>query len=339
MQTNDDALASLVIRSLGPLDALRAWCLRRTGHALRPLLARPSLRHAVLGGAGVVVAFVLCTAQPIWMLALGPLVFGIPHLVSDLRYLVLQRQLHRRPLVVALMLAPLALAVTTLPLLAVAGVATVGAALCGSAHKRRRLLVACTGGALIALGVRLGYRGAVLFAHLHHAIAIALWWAMHPKRTRLEAWVPVLTLLGLAVGFTGLLDARLFTVFTQSADLLSPDLLIVSLAPDPVADDSLRWVWAFAFGQSVHYLVWLRMIPDDRRGRAAPRPFVASYRALVRDLGHAPFALALALVLGLLTWALCDLTAARDGYLRLALFHGPLEVACAALAFAEGRRP
>ncbi|XXF76314.1 hypothetical protein P2318_25095 [Myxococcaceae bacterium GXIMD 01537] len=44
------------------------------------------------------------------------------------------------------------------------------------------------------------------------------------------------------------------------------------------------------------------------------------------------------LALGMVAWGAVDLARARDGYLRLAAFHGYLELAVAARWLAEGRR-
>ncbi len=101
---------------------------------------------------------------------------------------------------------------------------------------------------------------------------------------------------------------------------------------------ALRLVLAFAFLQSVHYGVWLRLIPEDDRPRAAPRPWRATWRALVQDFGVVPLMLFAALALGIAVWGVVDLTQARLGYLRLAVFHGYLELAVGALWLIEGRR-
>jgi hypothetical protein len=91
----------------------------------------------------------------------------------------------------------------------------------------------------------------------------------------------------------------------------------------------------YSFGQSVHYAIWLRAIPDEDRAQPTPRPFVASWRALVKDLG--PWVVGGALVIAALlaAWSLFDLHRAQGAYLRGAAFHGHLELA--ALAFALGR--
>ena len=117
--------------------------------------------------------------------------------------------------------------------------------------------------------------------------------------------------------------------FTQHVEALAPT------APQVLA---LRLVLAFAFLQAVHYGIWLRLVPEDDRPRAAPRPWRATWRALVQDFGVLPLVLFTALAFGIAAWGAVDLTQARVGYLRLAVFHGYLELAVAALWLIEGRR-
>jgi hypothetical protein len=94
-------------------------------------------------------------------------------------------------------------------------------------------------------------------------------------------------------------------------------------------------VWAPALALNL-YAVRLRLVPEEDRARDGPRSFRASDRALTRDVGaQLPFLLGLAL-LALWIYALLDVTRARDIYLRLAPFHGPLELAALTLCFLEG---
>ncbi len=44
-------------------------------------------------------------------------------------------------------------------------------------------------------------------------------------------------------------------------------------------------------------------------------------------------------ILALVVWAFIDLMAARSGYLRVAIFHGPLELVAAAFLFIEKQSP
>ena len=335
----NDHLASLACRALAPLDVLRAELLRLLGGAYRPLIVRPALRHAVLGSGGIALAFALTALAPLPMLMLGPLLLGVPHLVADLRYLVARQGLQRRPLVCVGVLAPLAL-VFFLPALQVAGLCTVGAALAARGRVLPRVVVGAIGLAFIALEHAFGFVAAVLFGHMHNALALVLWWSLRRRGSICERVPPLVALLGAAAIAAGALDASLaLSVSLSDRDLTSLELLYATLSPvgDPLL--GTRWVLLFAFGQAVHYLVWLRMVPDDLRGRPAPRPFVASFQALRTELGGLVLLLSVLTALFLLAWAALELSAARVGYLRLALFHGPLEVACAALAIAERRRP
>jgi hypothetical protein len=95
----------------------------------------------------------------------------------------------------------------------------------------------------------------------------------------------------------------------------------------------------FAFAQSVHYAVWLRLIPEDDRARPGLRSFTSSVRALTQDVGRPLVVFAGVLTLALSAWALSDLCAARDVYLRVAGFHAYLELAVLALFVVEGRFP
>jgi hypothetical protein len=100
-----------------------------------------------------------------------------------------------------------------------------------------------------------------------------------------------------------------------------------------------RLLLAFVYAQAVHYGAWLRLVPEDDRARRTPRPFRASARALVADLGAPLVGIAVLAWIGLFAWGLGDPAAARAGYLTGAVFHGHLEIAALTLAFLEGRRP
>ena len=54
------------------------------------------LRVLVLASISVVIAFVGALFAPMLLLALGPIALGVPHLLSDVRYLIARPGLHRR---------------------------------------------------------------------------------------------------------------------------------------------------------------------------------------------------------------------------------------------------
>lgn len=328
---------SAVERALGPVDLLRRDVLRVLGRPLAPLWADRGMRVTLLGLFSVSVALGLAARLPLWTLAVAPLLLGVPHLVADARYLLARQGLlpRRRALLAALL--PVA-AATLLGRLDVSFVALIALALVARAPWSRRaaVIVAGAGAAALAFAYAGGFGRA--FAHGHNLVALGLWayWARGLGRGR---WlVLALVAAGVAALLGGALDGPLFRDLRAPARGLDAHALVESLAlvspwSDPLG--ALRQTAVFAFLQGVHYAVWLRLLPEEDRARAAPRPFASSWRALVDDLG-APFALgAAALAVAFALAAFAALASARDAYLRLALGHGTLELAVVALAWME----
>jgi hypothetical protein len=339
---------------LAPLDRLRAALLGALGRAAGPWMADPLRRAAWLGSLGLASTLALTILAPGLLLALGPIVLGVPHLVSDLRYLVLRPRLHRVRAFLVLALVPCALAFFW-PVLEVAGLALVGAAVGApgpvarelSARPARHLAllrrapVAALGVTLVFAGRETGRLGELLFAHAHNALAVFGLLAVSAPRAR-RRLAPFALLA--AVFATLLLAGVVPTEAAQSGAALRPfelDAWSLAATLSPLDDPALahRFVALFAFGQALHYLVWLRLVPELARPRRGPRSFRQSLRALRAELG-APLLLgALVLAAALPAWGTFELGAARDAYLRLALFHGPLELAAFAALFIAGRAP
>ncbi len=313
---------------LGPVDALRSAVLRPWGTSLRPLWLSRDLRVVWVGGLGITAAFAIACGFPLWSLVLGPVLLGVPHLLADVRYLVVRPGLHRRvPLLVCIGI-PLAIAAFD-PRAEVGVFAAVGAVLAARAPLLRKapLLGAL---ALVFFAARSdSFTAQLVFLHLHNLVALGLWWFWR-KRARAAWLIPVLSLAGTVAIFSGVVEPVLSVngpvSFTDELD-----------AYGPVANPTLavRLLVAFVFLQAVHYLVWLRLVPEDDRDRPAPRSFAASWAALRSDFGLAPLLLVGVVALFIALWGIVDLTAARDGYLRFAGFHGYLELAVAALWITE----
>src|SRR5690606_37663793 len=113
----------------------------------------------------------------------------VPHLVADLRYMLVRPGFHRRAGLVLLAGPPLAWTATGGGLLW-GFVAAALALVIARAPWRRRALGLAIVGALAAGFVWLGRTGDVVFAHLHNAIAVLLWWAWRPRTSRLH-WIPL----------------------------------------------------------------------------------------------------------------------------------------------------
>jgi hypothetical protein len=301
--------------ALLPLDRLRVHLLRATMPVSSYFAGRRAERVAALGLVSILLALLGTAVVPLWMLAVGPIVLGVPHLLADLRYCVVRPGWHRRPaLWVGVGLPLLAVALGAGAGVGFAAVAGVCAASEGSPRRRGLGLVIAASGA--AACVAWGASASLVLVHLHNFVAVLLWWRWReaePRQARLRA-VPIAAfVLGTALIAAGGLDPGL---------------------DGPLG---LRLVLSFCFAQSVHYLIWLRLVPEDDRDRVSPRSFSASWRALVDELGWALPCLALLFTLALVGWALVDLRAARIGYLRAVEFHVFLELAVLASLWVSGR--
>jgi len=110
MSTADlPALDRAVLSLLRPADRLRAGLLRRSGAIGRRLIADRQLRVNTLALLGITTSLVLTAGAPLWLLVVGPLALGVPHLLADVRYLVVRPGLHRSRAWWLLAAAPLAL--------------------------------------------------------------------------------------------------------------------------------------------------------------------------------------------------------------------------------------
>ncbi len=309
-----------LIRAFGPLG--------------RHLVAARDHRVAVNGSVAVLVAVATTTFLPLWVLAFTPLLFGVPHLIADLRYLVVRPGLHRRPWLLALAGVPIALFGVTgnLPL---GLLALVGAALASRGTPLARLGTVVLGLGLVATAWATGWTGALVLAHAHNLVGVGLWWAWR-KRTSPAHLVPLALYAGaLALFASGAVDG---VAHAAIAALPAPEVTqlayITTGVPEPWG---FRLLLAFGFAQSVHYSVWLRLVPEEDRVRESSRSVRRVVNELLDDVPAFAVLAALGLLAALFAWAFVDLGEARDGYLRLARFHGVMELAIAALWLSEGR--
>jgi hypothetical protein len=322
------------------LDRARLWWLRALGPLAKPLVRSRELRIAVFGSTSLLIALALTATVPLYLLAIGPLLLGIPHVGSDLRYLVFRPKLHRRWwLVVPAIGLYAAHSYTYDPRWGV-GVTMLAITVARGRNHLRRLLALGLAGAWMA-GTWIDARmSALIFAHLHNFAAVAFLWAWRPQRASKLHYVP-LALFGLAAVFVlaGGLDAIVGALggFGPIVGRTGIEWNLALYAPGVPAPFATRLVLLFAFAQSIHYAIWLRLIPEDDRPRETPRTWSATLVALRQDVGWPAALVIFAIAAGIAVWATVDLFAARLGYLRMVLFHGYMETAALALLFVEGR--
>lgn len=297
-------------------------------------------RLVVLAVVHLSVALLLTAWIPLWLLLLGPLVLGVPHVVADVRYLLFREP--GRPLVRALLIPLGMLTVLRLvvalggPQLAEAEVGLGAAALLAAAMTavpgwRRNLVLAGTS-AVAALGFAYPHLAALGLGHLHNVVGFALW-AWWARKTRLSAGA-LLIIAAAYVGAITLLMTGGISLAGLATDAVGLDYFAMAdtLAPGLEPELAARLILTFAFAQAVHYAVWLRLVPGTppyTSGPVAPS-FRRALHDLRRDIGPRGLMIALALTVAVPAWGLLDPIGAREGYLSIVLFHGWLELAVVA---------
>jgi hypothetical protein len=324
---------------IGLLDGVRNRWLKLLGPLGRVLVRDRELRVGLGGALSITVALCLALSFPLVLLAVSPLLLGIPHVGSDLRYLLFRPGLHKR----WLFLVPLALCLALLayyvdPRFGFAPVVIAGVVARGASLLRRAVPI-ILGLGLILVGSMWPHELALLFAHAHNFVALGLFFAWRERKSHWH-WLPVAVFaIGCAAILFGLGETTLAATrgLEISADTTDLYWQLAVYAPGAGMIWGTRLVLLFAFAQAMHYGVWLRLLPEEDRARATPRTFSASFAALREDWGRTGTILVGLVTVVLAVWAVHDLYAARMGYLRLVLFHGYFELAAVVLLWTEGR--
>ncbi len=331
---------------LAPLDRARSVVLRWLGRLAPSILASRSKRTALYVWIALTTAIVTTVASPVWTFALGPLVFGVPHLLVDLRYLVVRTGLHRRFGMALSVGAPLLLA--TLPLDSILGVPHVvlglsagfGAILFARASGLARGAALLAWALVVAAAAYWPRASLYALVHGHNFVAVGLFLAVFASSRRVALSIGV-GFLALSVMLAlGLFDAWLLrpAALAGPPTAISFPEMVRSLAPvdDPVL--GARLACLFVFAQAVHYGVWIRLVPEEARERPGLRSFQSSLRALRAEVGLGVVVITLVLALAVLVRAVGSLEAARLAYLHASSAHGYVELAFLLWYLLEGRR-
>lgn len=317
---------------------------------LRGLLLDKRRRITTLLTAHACAALLLSVFAPTLLLLAGPLLLGVPHLVADVRYLVLQPQLAGRARAVLLggsatmlgwrVAQSCGFARDEGPEVALAvGMLLVATWFAAGRNASVRVGLAW-GAALLLLGLGLVWPRAFRlgFAHAHNLVALGLWVFAFARQRRKAAKLALLV-----VGAAGLLLCSPLAWFgfrlglrqclglhaLAAADTLAPGVQSTTLALGVVA--------SFAFLQSMHYAVWLHAVPQEETRGNATLTFRMSTRKLRAELGAWGLAGAALLCVAVpAAAALGSPLAVKDLYLSLSSFHGYLELAAAAAFFVSG---
>lgn len=343
--------SSLTDAAASPFDFARRGMLSlvaRNRLAARAVGTR-DVRVPLVACVQVTLLFVVATVFPVVAFVVGPLVLGVPHLASDVRYLLVRARVPRTLVwgCAAGATALLALRVLALVHHGVAhsamlevglGIAWVAGAFVAGARERAlpAVVQALVLAALAGLGAwMITHAGLtrLCLAHAHNVVGIAIWFVLFRRNKR----VALAPLAAIAVG-AGVLAAGVVlptTLRLQGDQGLGLALGTIGrgLAPGLAPHAAAAVATSFVFLQSVHYATWLVWVPQEELPGQGTFTFRMTGRALVRDLGPlllATFALVWAALAG---WGLFQPLAALQAYVTLVSFHAWFELASFAYLF------
>lgn len=341
--------------ALRPFDAVRRWTWlvsARTAFG-RACLRDRGLRLTTLALGHMIVAATLTLLAPVWLLLLGPLVLGVPHVASDVRYLLLSPPLPLGRRGLALVLGPL-LAMTGLRVVSALGgpwlgevevllgaAGMFGGVAIARASLAKKALVGLGVAAITGLALGAPHDALLAMAHLHNVVAFGLWlWLFRGESKPAGLAILVLSYVAIvAFLLSGLFDPLLLDhAIDGHIGAFGLEEMAWTLAPGASFELSLRVVATYAFAQSIHYAVWLRLIPQRLDPRTAPPTFRRSLGRVRADFGRAGFALLVALSLAIPLAALAFPAGdVRELYLLAAISHGWLELAIIAALLTRRR--
>ncbi len=326
-----------------PLDRAREQFLRRTlGVALaRALWTNRAQRHSAMAAGMMTLNLALALVAPLWVLALGPAILGAMHLVATAQYapramapLMQKSAAWSQGMALVLGASMIMGLVTpsewapysTLGLFAVT-IAVVFLLL--RLTLGARIVIAATAAMIVALAWRhlAVFLGAMVL--LHNVFAFVHWAVQAP--TARDRKVALLALLAFVL-VSGLLFVPAVFGLALPAGLAFPGLSAIDIGSAilPWTEDPTLWTAAtsaYAFGQSMHYFVWLRALPEAADRRPIPCSFRQSAARLAARLGDRGALVALAGAVVLTgTWIALSYGAARQIYFAVAAYHGFAEL-------------
>jgi len=341
-------------RALQGLDVLRLRSFRSalSLRALRSVLVERDRRLGVAVAVHACVTFALAVYFPVLLFVLGPVLFGVAHVAADVRYLVIRPRLSRLGRAALAGGCVLFLATSAVDAfhrslvparleLGLAGVWAVLAVVAGAS--RRRIRHALTGLAVVAAvsGVALARPSEfrLVYAHAHNLVGLLAWPLFFRKRLRLLQRVVFGALVAAVVLASGVFSAS--TLASAGVSMFRVHVLQVALwlAPFERTDWAVGATSAFVFLQALHYSMWLTVVPQGALPGEGTQSFARSAQSLLADFKPWGLAVVAACALAVLFAAFANPGRAAATYLRLATFHGYLELAALLHVWVRGYAP
>lgn len=339
---NSTAFAASLERTAWPLDRVRtllfAWALRK--RSLAALLLERDRRLGVTLAARGIIALALAVYAPVLSFVLGPVALGVPHVASDLRYLVVRRKFAGwwsisiaggcATLLVLAVLEQLRViriqAATDLAFVACWAALAIVAGFQRSRDRVRAVGAACVLLAAAALAQRYPVAFRLTLLHGHNVLALLVWPAFFGLRKRWVSLQLALTLLIAAWLATGAAFRTTVAHVRWNLFAVHPLQIADWLAPGLRADYALGLTSAFVFLQAAHYATWLSAIPQSQIRGEATLTFRMSLRSLLADFGWAPLLLLLGCWAVVVAFACVNPLRTSVTYVAIATFHAYLEL-------------
>lgn len=338
------------------LDLLRSKFLKQTLQisALDSIFHSRPLRLFVLASLALVFYFLISLYFPLWVLLIGPVLWGVPHLISSLRYntllasdLTQKKKFFYFQSLIWFLVFTYRLCVDVFQIslfLSEHYLLFESLALIISFSAQVWLFKRLTLMSLLYFGLFSGLVAATHFYPVmvglalligHNYIPLWTWFqsCQNQKDLRVFYIVSFVYLL-----FSSLILSGVQNWFYRWA---SPQASIGFLnwnfmnivepfgAREEHAPFWFRIVSLYAFSQAIHYFMWLKAIPENYQRQQFPPSFRWSLHKLSSDFGSTSLLLLLILVLaGAGYWFFFEYQMARVIYFSLASYHGFMEISC-----------
>lgn len=348
-----------VIMLARPLDLIRNRALRQTMRLswLRRVFTERSLRNAITLLLCMIVNLFFMLYCPLWVLMLAPSILGIPHYIESISSFHSCASLSANPSIKklvnqSLLITSCLFLLTRLfmqaghhfgfkepSLMIFQNLRLLDTTLvCGSfawlAHLYRIKMARLVFGLLILAGLSycLLAFGAIIwgiFVFSHNFMAFGYWYFYAPtKKERMHAlfFLVVFALIHLATLspwfdkflLNELIDQRPTGAFGYSFYTIARELFPLNFD----LEIARKAVILLCFGQGVHYILWIRVIPACRLKQKATIPFRRYVKNAIDDFGRpAAYCLLFSLVCFLLSGLFFPWNLINDLFFGLAFFH------------------
>ncbi len=353
---------------ISSLDLLRSKFLKKTLQItlLDRLFHSRSTRISFLGFTALLFYFFASSYFPLLILVIGPIIWGIPHLISSLRYNTLlgtkiqsgKQIFYLQGLLwLFVFLYRIAVDIFQIELLfydqtfLIESTALIISFLAQLLYLKRlnlrSILYFLTFSLLIVITHEYPIEVALVLLIGHNYLPLIAWFQACQNKADTDTFFKF-TLFYLLLSAFILLGFQ-ENIYNFLGSTLSPQKEIPFFnwnfmnivepfgATPEQASFWFRIVVLYSFSQSIHYFLWLKAIPENYQLQQFPPSFRWTFQKLQTDFGGTSLViLLLILVAGLGYWAFFEYHSARTIYFAIASYHGFMELSC--LPFLKSNR-